>query len=57
MKNIYLDYAATSPCDPEVLEAMEPFFFDKPGNASSMHSYGQEAKKGIEDSRRYSPHL
>ena len=51
MKNIYLDYAATSPCDPEVLEAMEPFFFDKPGNASSMHFYGQEAKKGIEDSR------
>lgn len=51
MKKIYLDYAATSPCDPQVLEAMEPFFFDKPGNASSMHSFGQEAKKGVEDSR------
>ncbi|MFA5286771.1 MAG: cysteine desulfurase NifS [Candidatus Omnitrophota bacterium] len=51
MKKIYLDYAATSPCDPQVLKAMEPFFFDKPGNASSMHSFGQEAKKGVEDSR------
>ncbi len=51
MKRVYLDYAATTPCDPEVLKAMEPFFFDKPGNASSMHSFGQEAKKGIEDSR------
>ncbi|MBM3243907.1 MAG: cysteine desulfurase NifS [Candidatus Omnitrophica bacterium] len=51
MKRIYLDYAATAPCDPKVLEAMELFFFDKPGNASSMHSYGQEAKKAVEDSR------
>lgn len=46
-----MDYAATTPCDPQVLKAMEPFFFDKPGNASSMHSFGQEAKKGVEDSR------
>jgi cysteine desulfurase len=51
MKKIYLDYAATTPCDPAVLEAMEPFFFEKFGNASSMYSYGQEAKKAIEDSR------
>ena len=51
MKRVYLDYAATTPCDPQVLAAMEPFFFDKPGNASSMHSFGQEAKKGVEDSR------
>jgi cysteine desulfurase len=51
MKRVYLDYAATTPCDPQVLEAMAPFFFDKPGNASSMHSFGQEAKKGVEDSR------
>ncbi|MBN2831592.1 MAG: cysteine desulfurase NifS [Candidatus Omnitrophica bacterium] len=51
MKKVYLDYATTSPCDPLVLKAMEPFFFDRPGNASSMHSFGQEAKKGVEDSR------
>lgn len=51
MKRIYLDYAATAPCDPEVLGAMEPYFFDKFGNASSIHSFGQEAKKAIENSR------
>jgi cysteine desulfurase len=51
MKKIYLDYAATTPCDPEVLKAMEPYFFDRFGNPSSLHAYGQEAKKGIEDAR------
>jgi cysteine desulfurase len=51
MKKIYLDYAATTPCDPEVLKSMEPYFFDKFGNPSSIHTYGQEAKKGIEDAR------
>lgn len=51
MKNIYLDYAATSPCDPQVLKEMEPYFFQKFGNASSLHAYGQEAKKALEDSR------
>ncbi|MFH0855860.1 MAG: cysteine desulfurase NifS [Candidatus Omnitrophota bacterium] len=51
MKKIYLDYAATAPCDPEVVKAMEPYFFEKFGNASSIHAYGQEAKKALEDSR------
>lgn len=51
MKRVYLDYAATTPCDPEVVKAMEPYFFDKFGNPSSIHSFGQEAKKAIEDSR------
>lgn len=51
MERIYLDYAATAPCDPEVIKAMEPYFFEKYGNASSIHSFGQDAKKGIEDSR------
>ena len=46
MKEVYLDYAATTPVDPQVLEAMEPYFFEKFGNASSLHAYGQEAKKG-----------
>ncbi len=50
-KNIYLDYAATTPCDPEVIKAMEPYFFEIPGNPSSIHAFGQEAKKAIEDSR------
>ena len=52
MKKVYLDYAATTPVDPQVLEAMEPYFFEKFGNASSLHAYGQEAKKGLEDSRQ-----
>ncbi len=51
MKRIYLDYAATTPTDPEVTKAMEPYFFDKFGNPSSIHSFGQEAKKAIEDAR------
>jgi len=51
MKRVYLDYAATTPCDPEVLKAMEPYFFDKFGNPSSIHTYGQEAKAALEDSR------
>lgn len=52
MKRVYLDYAGTTPCDPEVIKAMEPYLFDKFGNASSIHAYGQEAKKGIEESRQ-----
>jgi len=52
MKKVYLDYAATTPTDPEVIKAMEPYFFEKFGNASSLHAYGQEAKKALEDSRQ-----
>ena len=52
MKKIYLDYAATTPTDPLVYAAMEPYFFEKFGNASSLHAYGQEAKKALEDSRQ-----
>jgi len=51
MKRIYLDYAATTPCDPEVIKAMEPYFFQKFGNPSSIHSFGQEAKGAIEEAR------
>lgn len=51
MDKIYLDYAATTPTDPRVLEEMRPYFFEKFGNASSIHSFGQEGKKAIEDAR------
>jgi cysteine desulfurase len=51
MKRIYFDYAATAPTDPEVLKAMIPYFTDKFGNPSSLHSFGQEAKEGIEQAR------
>lgn len=52
MRKIYFDYAATTPCDPEVLKAMEPYFLEKFGNASSIHAFGQDAKQGLEESRQ-----
>lgn len=52
MKNsVYLDYAATTPTDPRVLEAMQPYFWQRFGNAASPHSIGQKARKAVEDSR------
>lgn len=51
MKKIYLDYAATAPTDPQVIKAIEPFFFERFGNANSPHTYGREAQKALEDSR------
>lgn len=50
-KKIYLDYAATTPTDPEVVKAMLPYFTEKFGNSSSPHSMGQETKRAIEESR------
>ena len=50
-KRIYLDYAATTPTDPEVVEAMLPYLSDVFGNPSSIHSFGQEAKAAAEEAR------
>ena len=52
MRKVYLDHAATTPVDAEVLEAMIPFFSKKFGNASSLHSWGREAKQALEESRQ-----
>ena len=50
---IYLDNQATTPLDPEVMDAMLPFFHEKFGNASSIHHfYGLESKKAVEKSRQ-----
>jgi len=51
MKERYLDYAATTPVDPQVLKAMEPYFKDKYGNPSSIYNKGQEARIAIEEAR------
>ncbi len=50
-KKIYLDYAATTPVDPRVTKAMLPYFSEKFGNTMSLHSFGQEAKAALEESR------
>ncbi|MHB8091558.1 MAG: cysteine desulfurase NifS [Syntrophales bacterium] len=51
MKSIYLDYAATTPADPAVVKAMLPYFTEHFGNPSSLHSFGQEAKRAVETAR------
>lgn len=48
---IYLDYAATTPVDPRVQEAMRPFFSDTFGNPSSIHRAGQQAEAAVEAAR------
>jgi cysteine desulfurase len=51
-KKIYLDYAATTPVDKKVLKKMQPFFSEKFGNASSLHGFGQEVRKVVEEARK-----
>ena len=49
---IYLDYSATTPCDPRVVEKLVPYLHDHFGNpASHSHSYGWEAEKAVEEGR------
>ncbi|MCM8819605.1 MAG: cysteine desulfurase NifS [Candidatus Omnitrophica bacterium] len=51
MKKIYLDHNATTPTHPEVVKAMLPYYEEVFGNASSIHKFGQEAKKAIDEAR------
>ena len=48
---IYLDHAGTTPLDPNVLEAMLPYFSQRFGNPSSLHSVGQEARYALDEAR------
>lgn len=51
MERIYLDHAATSPMDERVLEEMKPHFFGSFGNPSSIHSFGRESRKWVDEAR------
>lgn len=51
MKNIYLDYAATTPLDPRVLDAMVPYLKEDFANPSSLHSPGQRARGAVDTAR------
>lgn len=49
---VYLDYNATTPVDPRVIEAMLPYFYDQPGNASSRnHPYGWLAEEAVSQAK------
>ncbi|WP_096201403.1 cysteine desulfurase family protein [Bacillus sp. FJAT-45350] len=52
MKPIYVDHAATSPLHPDVLEAMMPYFNEYFGNPSSIHRFGRETRKALDDARK-----
>lgn len=52
MDKTYMDYAATTPTDPRVVEAMLPYFTEKFGNSATLYSIGQEAEAVLEECRR-----
>jgi cysteine desulfurase len=51
MRRVYLDNNATTPILPEVFEAMQPYFAEHFGNASSIHHHGQETRAAVEHAR------
>jgi cysteine desulfurase len=51
MRRVYLDNNATTPLLPEVFEAMQPYFAEHFGNASSIHHHGQETRAAVERAR------
>jgi cysteine desulfurase len=51
MRTVYLDHAATTPVHPQVLKAMQPYFTEEYGNASSIHRFGRNARTAIDQAR------
>ncbi len=56
-RRIYMDYSATTPVDPQVVEAMQPYWSDVFGNTSSAHAWGQEAAAALERAREQTARL
>ena len=48
---VYLDYSASTPVDPRVVDAMLPYFSDVYGNPSSAHRQGRSSERAIESAR------
>ncbi len=53
MRRIYFDHSATTAVEPAVVEKMLPYFSDIFGNASSIHAFGQIAKKALDEAREF----
>jgi cysteine desulfurase len=51
MRRVYLDHAATTPVHPEVVEVMNHYMLEDWGNPSSIHSFGREARAGVDEAR------
>jgi len=51
VKQIYMDHSATTPVDPEVFNAMIPYYTDSYGNASSIHALGRIARRAVDEAR------
>jgi cysteine desulfurase len=52
MKQVYLDYQSAKPVDPRVVEGMMPYFTEKYGNPSALHTIGDEGTEALEESRK-----
>ncbi|MDR3354037.1 MAG: cysteine desulfurase NifS [Synergistaceae bacterium] len=50
-RKVYLDHSATTPVAADVLDAMIPYFSEKMGNPNSLHSWGRDAKRAIDEAR------
>jgi cysteine desulfurase len=51
-RSIYLDYAATTPVDQRVVQAMQPYFSEEFGNPGSLHQFGQRASAAVFQARQ-----